>query len=776
MSSGSLQTTRNPLILICILLLLCTVFNPANAADYYVDIVNGCDVAGGACAVAGDGSQAAPWKTFHHAVLQLAAGDTLHALPGTYNYANGEPDTAINVSVSAAIIGEPFGQAVIDGSGAASWSNGIGVSGITGVSVQGLMIKNFIHGIDVNNCSPEILNNILVDNSVGISVIANMSEASPTIINNLIYEEVSNAMTYGIQIQGVSSGALNASQIYHNTIDGGSTDAIYFDTDVELFKLDVRYNNITGFGGYAINHVDPSLNAGSVVAYNNVYGNGNTYTTNLTSYLSDNIAADPGYADPANGDYHLPPGVGSVDQIPAAAGDPVTQDLDGKTRMTPFDIGCYEFADMYTLTVSITGDGKVSSEILDINCPGDCAETTMMGTVFRLTSTADSGYRFDRWIVDGTAQTDNPVDISLSGDRQVEAIFVALNLPEHTSDEQIFPAGTTSVIIQANNFFTPSLTEHALSHWLVRREDRKTYHNMDYDASFTADTDSSSGLTSHVVKGLTTGMVYVWKVGYENSDGTIIWSDEFGFAVGDNAPLPSMTLPGGTLVEDYRMLSFPIWTLQPLPELLDIPCDPKTIRAGTWDPAIPGYIECGPDLKVDPGRAYWVLSRNDLQITTAGIPVTIGLDVEVELIRGWNMISCPNARDYTWEDVQILESDLQGGLLFGPIRIGNLTDSTYIEPELWRWENGRYAADTVRMIPYNGYWVKSNRDHLFLKFPETAVSAGDFSSASRVMEETTSRKQFDMDTMEAPPMPMGNDSLDSGGGCFIDIIYLRPAH
>ncbi len=768
------------LIHFCILL---AVRYPAIAADYFVDIVNGCDVAGGPCAAAGDGSAASPWKTLHFAVNNYtpSAADTLYVLPGTYSVANGESNTQLVVPANLTIIGQPMGVPIIDGTGSTAtfWlDNGVRFNSTsTGTSIQGVTIKKFSRGIGVYNSSAEIKNNILTDNITGVFIEANGTSASPMIINNLIYDDKSTTlapMDYGITIRGIGTGGTNNSGIYHNTIDGGTTDGIYLDRDVDSIVADIKYNNITNFGGYGINYVD-SVSAGSAVAYNNIYGNGTAYTINLDGgFASNNIFLDPGYLDPGNHDYHLPPTSNSAYQIPSGAGDPVTHDLDGELRILPYDIGCYEFEDLFTLTVTVVGDGLVTSEIEDIKCPGDCTETAMYGTLFTLTPTPGIGYRFDHWVMDGVETTDNPVQILMDKNIQVNAIFENLNAPEHTFNEQIFPSGTKNIIIRADNFFTSNVMDHIRSHWTVRREDRKAYYCDDYDPSFTAETETTSDLTSHGVYGLTTGMVYIWKVGYEDTNGNITWSDEYGFAVGDIASMPVMRIPGGISLKDYQMVSFPLWSRQPLSDLLEVDCDPKTIRLGAWDPTTNQYIECGPNLTIQPGQAYWLLSRNNFEKTPQGIAVTSELEVELKLHKGWNMIACPNARAYIWDDVQILESDLQGGTTFGPVRIGSLTNSAYIDPVLWRWENGVYAGDTVRMETYKGYWVKANRDNLFLKFPENAVYSASLPSdrSTRTSAENDYRKQFNTNTMETPPLPMGDDiSSDNTGGCFINNLY-----
>lgn len=63
-----------------IFFLFMLMLSPAMAAQYYVDPANGND--------SNAGTLAAPWLTIHHASLTMVAGDTMHALPGTYGGAN----------------------------------------------------------------------------------------------------------------------------------------------------------------------------------------------------------------------------------------------------------------------------------------------------------------------------------------------------------------------------------------------------------------------------------------------------------------------------------------------------------------------------------------------------------------------------------------------------------------------------------------------------------------------------------------------------------------
>ena len=139
------------------------------------------------------------------------------------------------------------------------------------------------------------------------------------------------------------------------------------------------------------------------------------------------------------------------------------------------------------------------------------------------------------------------------------------------------------------------------------------------------------------------------------------------------------------------------------------------------------------------------------------------------------MIAVPNNQSYTWGDVQLLESDTQGGVLFGPAPVSSLTDSTYIDPVLWRWENGTYASDTVTMVPFAGYWVRANRANLFLKFPNAAAVSELFSERSSAgMGQSTARRQSAARIRETPPMPMRSDTSPETdkGGCFLNTLAI----
>ena len=106
-----------------------------------------------------------------------------------------------------------------------------------------------------------------------------------------------------------------------------------------------------------------------------------------------------------------------------------------------------------------------------------------------------------------------------------------------------------------------------------------------------------------------------------------------------------------------------------------------------------------------PGRAFWGIARNGVELPVDGPPASLG-DTEVPLLynsngNGWHQIGCPNAADYAWGDVQVLEN----GAVIGAI--SDLpSDNEWIDKRLWCWENGSYDPNNDFMEQGEGYWVR----------------------------------------------------------------------
>ena len=246
-------------------------------------------------------------------------------------------------------------------------------------------------------------------------------------------------------------------------------------------------------------------------------------------------------------------------------------------------------------------------------------------------------------------------------------------------------------------------------------------------------------------------------------------------------------IAAGTAQTDFGMVSFTHRPDDPSAAgVFGITYDTKNYKIGTYDPTTEGYIEYN-NLTIEPGKAYWVLARNGLDITYNGVPVSLLNDIEVKLDynsstgNGWNMVAPPNGANYLWENVEIVEYDSSGNIVSGPTAISALSDpNDYIDKRLWRWENGSYYSDAYFLEAYQGYWVKVKKANVHLIFPPSAQAtlsnpstkfAGLFSKEKRwVKGWIFAPRSATADSGDSPPLPMGGLSSapeGASGGCFI---------
>ncbi|MDZ7695560.1 MAG: right-handed parallel beta-helix repeat-containing protein [Deltaproteobacteria bacterium] len=149
-------------------------------------------------------------------------------------------------------------------------------------SNNGLITENSIHdhhdqansdGIIVQDCGSEteISRNKIYDSHFNVSLQAYDGEVtSPTVKNNLIFEETSGEVDYGIMIGGVETSTVSP-KIYHNTIDQGTYDGIVVEKygTTSTVSPEIKYNIITNFGQYGISNSSGTPS----VDYNDVWGN-----------------------------------------------------------------------------------------------------------------------------------------------------------------------------------------------------------------------------------------------------------------------------------------------------------------------------------------------------------------------------------------------------------------------------------------------------------------------------------------------------------------------
>jgi hypothetical protein len=307
---------------------------------------------------------------------------------------------------------------------------------------------------------------------------------------------------------------------------------------------------------------------------------------------------------------------------------------------------------------------------------------------------------------------------------------------------------------------------------------------------------TAGALTEYVIPGIVNGMKYVWRVGYKDSAGKIAWSPEYRFTVGTPAIDSDVSVAAGSTRPDFKMFSFPVWTmLSDAEEALGIVYDPTKFKIGTYDPVTGTYIECDADMVIEPGRAYWMLAREGLDVELNGIPVTTGEDVEVKLgynagnQDGWNMISSPNNRSFYWDDIEVVEYDAAGNIVSGPTPVSALDDSNpWIDLRLWEWVGNSESYNPGAMIvkDHHGFWVKAKMANVSLRFSHSAPLSSSLSREKTLLaaaQRWLARVAVGLVSPTAaiadsggPPMPMslsgsaGSSGFSSGGGgsgCFI---------
>ncbi len=79
----------------------------------------------------------------------------------------------------------------------------------------------------------------------------------------------------------------------------------------------------------------------------------------------------------------------------------------------------------YTLTVSVSGSGSVTSSDSEINCGRDCTETFACSNSITLTATADTGYEFTGWSGGSCSGAGTCTLSSLTADTTETAVFTA---------------------------------------------------------------------------------------------------------------------------------------------------------------------------------------------------------------------------------------------------------------------------------------------------------------------------------------------------------------
>jgi uncharacterized repeat protein (TIGR02543 family) len=418
-----------------------------------------------------------------------------------------------------------------------------------------------------------------------------------------------------------------------------------------------------------------------------------------------------------------------------------------------------------------------------------------------VTAKPEEGYEFTGWS-GGYTGKDNPLILSpVTSDVSVLANFEEVSenfspqkpVLESPENNAVIPPGPVELF--SGGYSDPEGDVHVETWWQVGVND---------DPGLIINEKSNMDLNSYLVSaGFEKGHRYTWRTAFLDSGSGRYspWSDRRSFLVGlsevdENIP----PVEPGISFKDYKMVSFIHLPEDPSAKaafslLLGDGYDDRKFRIGTYDPVLgPGGYREYPDFSVEPGRSYWFLAREGLDLTLYGVPVSTSEDICVRLkfnrsnANGWNMIAPPNDADYHWGDLQVAGRDSSGSIVFGPMPISQLTaDNEYLDIRIWSWSDGSYEAVSdpgFLLMRYNGYWVRAKKANVDLCFPANAqlakispqvrIASWAARAASRFKEIAINLgAAYAGISMDTPPLPMedlGGNASAGSGGCFISII------
>jgi hypothetical protein len=193
---------------------------------------------------------------------------------------------------------------------------------------------------------------------------------------------------------------------------------------------------------------------------------------------------------------------------------------------------------------------------------------------------------------------------------------------------------------------------------------------------------------------------------------------------------------GGARAADYRIFSMPFTTERNRPK--DVFAYFPSYDKRMWRIfalARDGYREFHDIAAIEPGKAYWLLSRYDTELFLSGRTVNNYDPFFVQLHPGWNVIGSPFLYTVEWDEVLNRNPDY----------------ARFISPVLWQFSSGGFVrAATVE--PFEGYYVyNSFGGDVDLLIPPVPMTP-------RIYDELT-----------ASPVSYSGSSTAGGGGWLMKI-------
>ena len=461
----------------------------------------------------------------------------------------------------------------------------------------------------------------------------------------------------------------------------------------------------------------------------------------------------------------------------------ITYIVDNETlekEMSPSQLSLEKSTKKYTLNIEVSPKafGHVSGH--EIICPDVCGQEFSSQELIHLQASPEPHYNFVKWTDDlnRTLSSEDFLSLTITQDQILRAHFCPNEAPlkpvvNYPKKWNIFD--TQSIYFELEPFNDPENDLHQKTQWLIHRADRP--HTCLGKFSSNCVQSSSTHLTQYHLYDLIPGMQYVWDVACSDTGSEImVYSDLHRFTIGERAKSNPIAISPGLEQDDYQMISIPMWlenAAAPVAfkDAMPTGYDTRYYKIGVFDPSLGKYVQYNDSMFLLPGMAFWILSRNGLEIPMQGVHVTTSEDIDIPIVysdeykNGWNMIGSPTKMHYNWNKLLVIVYNDEGEIISERRTIAQLgSDNPYINTNIWRWHNGTYEENDATGIiePFRGYWVEAKQTNVWLRFSVDA----------QVDMRKRSIDQWRIASDNVPPEPMEGfqERGDISKGCFISVV------
>ncbi|MFQ5433087.1 MAG: fibronectin type III domain-containing protein [Nitrospinota bacterium] len=202
---------------------------------------------------------------------------------------------------------------------------------------------------------------------------------------------------------------------------------------------------------------------------------------------------------------------------------------------------------------------------------------------------------------------------------------------------------------------------------------------------------NNKAITDNYVRlvSLLNGVPYYFAVTSVNVAGAESPASPTGMVVPVGQATKVIPFKGGARAADYRIFSVPFTSDRNRPQ--DVfayfpPYDSRMWRL--FEQRRDGFHEFHDITSIEPGKAYWFLSRNDTELFVSGKTVNNYEPFFVQLHPGWNVLGSPFLYPVEWEEVLKHNPDY----------------SRFISPVIWDFNDGGFSRKAT-LKPFEGYYV-----------------------------------------------------------------------